>query len=43
MAVLPMSVTSHAVTWFVSKLVLSVDAPASGSRTRVFRPPRALG
>lgn len=42
MAVLPLSVTSSAVTSASARMFAPVDAPASGACTGVFRPPRSL-
>lgn len=42
MAVLPLSVTSGAVTSASARMFAPVDAPASGACTGVFRPPRSL-
>lgn len=42
MAVLPLSVTSSAVTSASARMFAPVDAPASSACTGVFRPPRSL-
>lgn len=42
LAVLPFGVTTDTITWAVAGVFVSIDAPARGSRTRVFRPPRTL-
>jgi hypothetical protein len=42
MAVLPLSVASSAVTSAPARTLAPIDAPASGSSTGVFRPPRSL-
>ncbi|HEU5074040.1 MAG TPA: hypothetical protein VFU02_07700 [Polyangiaceae bacterium] len=43
MAVLPLAQAAHTAAWSFASNVVRVARVACGSRTRVFRPPRALG
>ena len=43
MAVFPLALTSQTTTWSRVHIFAAVEAPAWGSRTRVFRPPRVSG
>ena len=43
MAVLPLAITSHRLSWSMARAFVTLDAPALGSRVRVFRPPRSVG
>lgn len=43
MAVFPLALTSQTTTWSRLHIFVAVEAPAWGSRARVFRPPRVFG